>query len=110
MNYISKVFSPRVNLIRIESEEISKVIPHTNFENLIMEQNEANQAFTRSQGTTVVDLNNVGDPPSGVRNRKKTDTDGSKTSTVNFVIYIPNGRKKISRCTSHRVDNKNTKR
>ena len=57
-----------------------------------MEQNTVNQAVTRSQGPSDIDLNNIGDPPSGVRNRKKTNTDGSKTSTVNFVIYIPDGR------------------
>ena len=89
MSYISKVFSPKVNHTRINSEKIAKVIPPTNFENSIMEQNAANQVVTRSQGPSDVDLNNIGDPPSRVRSRKKTDTDGSKTSTVNFVIYIP---------------------
>ena len=78
MNYISKVFSPRVNLTRIDSEEITEVIPPTNFETSIMEQNEANQTFTRSQGATDVNLNKFGDPPTGVRSGKKTDTDGSK--------------------------------
>ena len=86
MKYISIVSSPRVNLTRINSEEIAEIIPPTDFKNLIMEQNQANQAFTRSQGSTDVDLNNNGDPPMGIRSRKKTDTDGSKTSTVNFVI------------------------
>ena len=92
MNYISKVFSPRVNHTRIDSNKIAEVIPPTNFENLIMEQNEATQAFIRSHGASDVDLNNISDPPTGVTSRKKPDTDGSKTSTVNFVIYIPNGR------------------
>ena len=92
MNYISKVFSPRVNLTRIDSEEIAEVIPPTNFKNLIMEQNEANHTFTRPQGTADVDLNNIDDPPSGVRNKIKNDTDGSKSSTINFMIHIPDGR------------------
>ena len=73
MNYISKVFSPRVNLTRIDEEEIADTIPPTNFENSNMDQSELNQAFTRSQGSTGVDLNNVGDPPSGIRNKKKTE-------------------------------------
>ena len=28
----------------------------------------------------------------GVESKKKTDTDGSNTSTVNFIIYIPDRR------------------
>ena len=92
MNYISKVFSLRVNLTIIDSEEITKVIPPMKFENLIMEQNMVNQTVTRSQGPSDIDLNNIGDPPSGVRSRRKIDTDGSKISTVNFVIYIPDRR------------------
>ena len=75
--------------MRIDSDEIAEVIPPTNFKNLIMEQNEATQAFTRSQGTSDVDLNNIGDPPTGVRSWKKSDSDGLKTPTVNFVIDIP---------------------
>ena len=66
MNYISKVFSPRVNLTRVDSEEITKLIPPTNFKNLIMEQNTVNQAVNQAL-------------PSGVRSRRKTDTNGSKT-------------------------------
>ena len=57
-----------------------------------MEQNKATQAFTRSQGAADVDLNNIGDSLTEVRSRKNTETDESKASTVNFVIYIPNGR------------------
>ena len=68
MYYISNVFSPRVNLSRIDSDEIAEVISPTNFENLIMEQDKAKQAFTRSQGTSDIDLNNIGDPPTGVMN------------------------------------------
>ena len=67
MNYISKVFRPRVNLTRIDGNEIAEVIPPTNFKNLIMNQNQATQVFTRSQGTADVDLNNIGDAPTGVR-------------------------------------------
>ena len=92
MNYISKGFSPRVNLTRIDSDKIAEIIPPTNFENSIMEQNGTTQAFTRSQGTADIDLNNVGDPPTRVRSQSKPDSDGSKTSTVNFVIYIPDSR------------------
>ena len=47
------------------------------------------------------DLNNIGDPPTGVRSRKKTDTDGSKTSTINFIIYIPDGRNTKLQGTPH---------
>ena len=86
MNYISKVFSPRVNITRLDKEEVVDTIPLTNFENSTMEHSEQNQAFIRSQGSTGVDLNNIGDPPSGVRNRKKMGTESSKSSTVNFVI------------------------
>ena len=57
-----------------------------------MEQNKASQAFTISQTITDIDLNNVSDPPTGVRSQSKPDSDGSKTSTVNFVIYIPNSK------------------
>ena len=109
MNYISKVFSPRVNLTRINSEEITGVIPSTNFKISIMEQNEANQAFTRSQGTADIDLNNIGDPPT-THHLKKNDTDVSKSYTVNFVIYIPDGRNTKLKDTPHMVNNKNTKR
>ena len=92
MNYISKVFSPRVNLTRLDSNEITKIILPTNFENLIMDQNEASQAFTRLQGITDIDLNNVGDPPTGVRSQSKPDSGGSRISTVNFVIYISDSK------------------
>ena len=51
MSYISKVFRPRVNLTRIDSDEIAEVIPPTNFENLIMKQNKVTEAFIRSQQT-----------------------------------------------------------
>ena len=57
-----------------------------------MEQNKATQVFTRSQGTADIDLNNIGDPPTRVRSQAKPDSDGSKTSRVNFIIYIPDGR------------------
>ena len=53
------MFSPRVNLTRIDEESIADIVPPMEFENLNMENNEANQAFTRSQGSTGVDLNNV---------------------------------------------------
>ena len=92
MNYISKVFSPRVNITQLDEEEVADTIPPTNFENSTMEQGDSNQAFTRSQGSTGMDLNNIGDPSTGVRNRKRLDTENLKSSTVNFVIYIPNGR------------------
>ena len=68
MNYISKVFSPRVNLTRLDSNEITKIVPPTNHQqNLITEQNKTTQAFRRSQVTTDIDLNNIGNPPIGVR-------------------------------------------
>ena len=92
MNYISKVFSTIVNLTRIDGNEIAEVIPPTNFENPIMDQNKTTQAFTRSQETADIDLNNIGDPPTGVRSQSKPDSDGLKTSTVNFIIYISNSR------------------
>ena len=78
--------------MRIDSDETAEVIPPTNFESLIMEQNEATQRFTRLHGTSDIDLNSIGDPPTGVRSWQKSDSDGLKTSTVNFVIYIPDGR------------------
>ena len=70
----------------------AEVILPTNFKNLNMDQKDLNQAFTSLQGSTGVDLNNIGDPLTGVRNKKKTDTEGLKSSSVNFIIYIPNGR------------------
>ena len=62
MNYISKVFSPRVNLTRIDSNKIAEIVPPANFEKLIMEQNKTTQVFTRSQGTADIDLNIIHDP------------------------------------------------
>ena len=56
MNYISKVFSPRVNLTRLDNNEITEIVPPTNFKNSIMEQNKTTQAFTRSQGTADIDI------------------------------------------------------
>ena len=56
------MFSPRVNLTRINEESIADIIPPTEVENSNMHHSEANQAFTRSHGSTVVDLNNVQDP------------------------------------------------
>ena len=100
MNYISKVFSPRVNVTRLDEEDITETIPPTNFKNSSMEQTELNQAFTRSQGYTGVDLNNIEDPPTGVRDKKKSDTESLKSS-VNFTIYIPDGRNTILHDTPH---------
>ena len=71
------------------------------FKNLIMDHSKLNQAFTRSQRSTVVDRNNVEDPPSGVKNKRKADTEGLKFSSVNFGIYIPNGRNTTLHDTAH---------
>ena len=59
--------------------------------NLSMDQTELNQAFTRSQGSTEVDLNNIGCPPTGVRKKNKSGMDNLKSSSVNFIIYIQDG-------------------
>ena len=41
MNFISKVFSPRVNLTRIDDEEVAETIPPIDkFKNLNMDQDE----------------------------------------------------------------------
>ena len=64
--------------MRIDSNEIAEVIPPTNFEILIMEQNRTTQVFTRSQETADIDLNNIGDLPTGVRSQSKPDSGGSK--------------------------------
>ena len=72
-----------------------------NFENLNMDHSELNQAFTSSQGSIGVDLKNVKDPPTGVRNKRKTDTEGSKSSSANFVIYIPDRRNTTLHDTPH---------
>ena len=64
MTYISKVFSSRVNLTRIDDKEVAETIPPTNnFETQNMDQGENAQAFTRSQESSGVDLNNLEDPP-----------------------------------------------
>ena len=44
-----------------------------------IDQGENAQFFTRSQGSSGVDLNNLEDPPMGVRHKKQT-AEGIKTS------------------------------
>ena len=39
-----------------------------------------------------MDLNNLEDPPTGVRHKKKQAAEGTKTLTVNLVIYILDGK------------------
>ena len=93
MNYISKVFSPKINLTRIGDKEIAEVLPATeNFKTQNMDQGENTQAFTRSQGSSGVDLNNLADAPTGVRTKMNQTTEGTKSSTVNFIIDIPDGK------------------
>ena len=50
-----------------------------------MENSEANQAFTRSQRTTGLDLNNVQDPTTGVRSKQKSNTESLKNSKFHIV-------------------------
>ena len=47
MNYIPKVFSPRVNLTRIDDKDITDTIPPINFTNLNMDHGKHNQVLTK---------------------------------------------------------------
>ena len=68
------MFSPRVNLTRIDDVEVAEtILPTDNFETQNMEKGENAQAFRMSQGSSGVDLNNLEDPPTGVRHKKKSN-------------------------------------